>query len=55
MKVVELIDILKKCSPDADVTCTYATDDPTDGTAIEDVIEIRFLSYEFANTVVLRY
>lgn len=55
MKVVELIDMLKKCSPDADVTCTYASDDPTDGSAIEDVLEIRFLNNEFANTVVLRY
>ena len=55
MKVVELIDILNKCSPDADVICGYIQDDPTDGSGIEDVLEIRFLSNNFANKVVLRY
>ena len=55
MKVIELIDILKKCSPDADVTCVYSQDDPTDGSGIEDVVEIRFLTTNLPNTVVLRY
>jgi hypothetical protein len=55
MKVFELIDILNKCAPDADVTCAFASADPTEGSEVKQVLEIRYITDNFTNSVILRY
>ena len=54
MKVSELIEKLKKCDPEADVSFEYNGNNPLEGTPILGLLEIRYHDDIDANTVVLR-
>lgn len=54
MKVKELIEVLEKCNPNADVDFSFEQDNPFDGASVSDAIEIRFPGSGTDTIVVLR-
>lgn len=54
MKVKELIEVLKKCDPNADVDFAFEQDNPFDGTSVSEVVEIRYPGADTDSIAVIR-
>lgn len=54
MKVKELIEVLKKCDPNANVDFAFKRDNPFDGTSASEVIEIRYPGSDADSIAVIR-